>query len=94
MKRLSVKEIARHARNCKGAKGIEFGNNGSCVAFATYINGVHCKLALYDAASTYVVDSAEVSVENKNHKGRAPKDHRGGIPIIRVVRYCTEASRE
>ena len=62
MKRLPVKDITKHARNCKSAKGIEFGNNGDCVVFASYMNGTPFKIAIYDKASTYVVDSGDVSV--------------------------------
>ncbi len=94
MKRLPVTEIARHARNCKGAKGIEFGTNGNQVVFADYVNGAHFKMAVYDRANTLVVDSADVSVENKNHKGRLPGGKRGGIAVERVIRYCTGSSKQ
>ncbi len=94
LKRLSVTEIARHARNCKGAKGIEFGVNGSEVVFADYVNGKHFKIAIYDRANTYVVDSADVSVESKNHKGKLPQGKRGGIAVEKILRYCTAADKE
>ncbi len=94
MKRLSVKDIAKHARNCKGAKGIEFGNNGTDIVFADYVNGTPFKLAVYDRANTYVVDAADVSVESKNHKGKLPQGKKGGIAVEKIIRYCTGASKE
>lgn len=87
MKRLAVKDIAKHARNCKGAKGIEFGNNGTCVVFADYVNGEHYKLAVIDRANTLVVDTSEISVESKNHKGKLPKGKKGGIVVEKIVRF-------
>ncbi len=91
-KRLSVKEITVHARNCKGAKGMEFGSqNGSAVVYASYVNGEHYSVAIMDRANTYTVNSSEVSVENKNNKGKLPKGKRGAIAVERVVRYCTAA---
>ncbi len=94
MKRLPVTEITKHARNCKGAKGIEFGTNGSSVVFAWYVGATNFKFALYDRANTYVVDSGEVSVENKNHKGKLPQGKRGGIAVEKIIRYCTGADKE
>ena len=87
MKRLAVKDIAKHARNCKGAKGIEFGNNGTCVVFADYVNGEHYKLAVIDRANTLVIDTSEISVESKNHKGKLPKGKKGGIVVEKIVRF-------
>ncbi len=94
LKRLPVKEIAKHARNCKGAKGIEFGINGNSVVFADYFNGKNFKLAIYDRANTYVVDCADVSVENKNHKGKLPLGKKGGIAVEKILRYCTSSDKE
>ena len=94
MKRLPVKDIAKHARNCKGAKGIEFGTNGSSVVFAEYVGERNFKFAVYDRATTLVVDSADVSVENKNHKGKLPQGKRGGIAVERIIKYCTLADKE
>ncbi|MCH5156358.1 MAG: DNA topoisomerase 4 subunit A [Clostridiales bacterium] len=94
MKRLSVKDITKHARNCKGAKGIEFGNNGDCIVYASYMNEEPFKIAIYDKASTYVVDSSDVSVESKNHKGKLPQGKKGGIAVDKVLRYETGASKE
>ena len=91
MKRLPVTEITRHARNCKGAKGIEFGQNGSSVVFASYVNGQNYQIAIFDRANTYVVDVNDVSVENKNNKGKLPKGKRGGIVVEKVLRFKTEA---
>ncbi len=93
MKRLPVSEIAKHARNCKGAKGIEFGVNGSSIVFADYPANGSFKLAVYDRANTYVVDSADVSVENKNHKGKLPLGKKGGIAVEKIIRYCTESEK-
>lgn len=94
MKRMPVTEITKHARNCKGAKGIEFGVNGSAIIYANYVNDRHYKVALYDKASTYVVDTADVSVENKNNKGKLPQGKRGGIAVEKVLRFCTFADKE
>lgn len=94
LKRLPVTEISKHARNCKGAKGIEFGVNGSCVIFAEYVNDKHFKFAIYDRANTYVVDTQDVSVENKNNKGKLPLGKRGGIAVEKILRYCTSADKE
>lgn len=93
MKRLPVKEITKHARNCKGAKGTEFGANGSSIVFATYCNGESFKFAIYDKVNTIVVDSNDVSVESKNHKGKLPQGKRGGIAVEKVLRYCTTADK-
>ena len=93
-KRLSVTEITKHARNCKGTKGIEFGVNGTALIFASYVNTEHFKFAIYDKASTYVVDSSEVSVESKNHKGKLPHGKRGGIAVERVLKFCMTADKE
>ncbi len=93
LKRLSVKEISKHARNCKGAKGIEFGTNGSSVVFASYVNGVDYQIAICDRANTYVVNVSEVSVENKNNKGKLPKGKRGGIVVENVLRFRTSADK-
>lgn len=94
MKRLAVTEITKHARNCKGAKGIEFGNNGNSVVFASYTNGTPFKMALYDRATTYVVDSNDISIEGKNHKGKLPNGKKGGIPIEKILRYCTNSDKK
>lgn len=94
MKRLPVTEITKHARNCKGAKGIEFGSNGSCVVYAWYVGDAPVKIAVYDRATTLVVDSNDVSVENKNHKGKLPQGKRGGIAVEKIIRYCTGADKE
>ena len=93
LKRLPVKEITKHARNCKGAKGIEFGVNGSSIVFADYVGDVPFKIAIYDRATTLVVDSSDVSVENKNHKGKLPQGKRGGIAVEKILRYCTGANK-
>ncbi len=94
MKRLPVTEITKHGRNCKGSKGIEFGVNGTNVVFADYVNGVGFKFAVYDRANTLVVDANEVSVENKNHKGKLPQGKRGGIAVEKILRYCTNSDKE
>ena len=94
MKRLPVKEIAKHARNCKGAKGTEFGVNGSSIVFASYTNGDSFKFAIYDKANTIVVDSTEVSVESKNHKGKLPHGKRGGIAVEKIIQYKTTSDKE
>ena len=94
IKRLPVTEITKHARNCKGAKGIEFGSNGDSVVFASYMNGTPFKFAIYDKASTLVVDSGDVSVEGKNHKGKLPQGKRGGIAVDKVLRYITSSDKE
>lgn len=93
LKRLPVTEITKHGRNCKGAKGTEFGANGSSLVFASYVNKQDFKVAIYDRASTYVVDSSEVSVESKNHKGKLPQGKRGGIAVEKVIQYKTNADK-
>lgn len=91
MKRLAVKEITKHARNCKGAKGTEFGNNGTCLVYASYVNNEPYKIAIIDRANTTVVETSEISVESKNHKGKLPKGKKGGIVVEKVVHYLTES---
>lgn len=91
MKRLAVKEITKHARNCKGAKGTEFGNNGTCLVYASYVNKEPYKIAIIDRANTTVVETSEISVESKNHKGKLPKGKKGGIVVEKVVHYLTES---
>ena len=91
MKRLAVKEITKHARNCKGAKGTEFGNNGTCLVYASYVNKEPYKIAIIDRANTTVVETSEISVESKNHKGKLPKGKKGGIVVEKVIYYLTES---
>lgn len=93
LKRLPVTEITKHARNCKGAKGTEFGVNGSSIVYANYVNGAHYKVAIYDKANVCVVDTSEVSVENKNNKGKLPKGKRGGIVVERVIAFKSSADK-
>lgn len=92
MKRLAVKEITKHARNCKGAKGTEFGNNGTCLVYASYVNKEPYKIAIIDRANTTVVETSEISVESKNHKGKQPKGKKGGIVVEKVIHYLTEST--
>ncbi len=93
LKRLDVNDIAKHARNCKGAKGIEFGVNGSSIVYANYFNPDAPKVAIFDKANTTVVDPAEVSVESKNHKGKLPKGKRGAIVVEKVIGFVTSATK-
>lgn len=93
LKRLPITEITKHARNCKGAKGTEFGVNGSSIVYANYVNDVHYKVAIYDKANVCVVDTAEVSVENKNNKGKLPKGKRGGIAVEKVIAFKSSADK-
>lgn len=93
MKRLAVKEITKHARNCKGAKGTEFGNNGTCLVYASYVNKEPYKIAIIDRANTMVVETSEISVESKNHKGKLPKGKKGGIVVEKVIHYLTESTK-
>lgn len=93
MKRLAVKEITKHARNCKGAKGTEFGNNGACLVYASYVNKEPYKIAIIDRANTTVVETSEISVESKNHKGKLPKGKKGGIVVEKVIHYLTESTK-
>ena len=93
LKRLPITEITKHARNCKGAKGTEFGVNGSSIVYANYVNDVHYKVAIYDKANVCVVDTAEVSVENKNNKGKLPKGKRGGIAVEKVIAFKSAADK-
>lgn len=94
MKRLAVKEITKHARNCKGAKGTEFGNNGTCLVYASYVNKEPYKIAIIDRANTTVVETSEISVESKNHKGKLPKGKKGGIVVEKVIHYLTESVKQ
>ncbi|MBR7176616.1 MAG: hypothetical protein IKD26_00185, partial [Clostridia bacterium] len=66
------------------AKGTEFGINGSALVFASYVKD-HYKFAMFDKANVYVVDTAEVTVESKNNKGKLPKGKRGGIAVEKVI---------
>lgn len=93
LKRLPVTEITKHARNCKGAKGTEFGVNGSSIVYANYVNQVHYKVAVFDKANVCVVDTSEVSVENKNNKGKLPKGKRGGIAVEKIIQFKTAADK-
>lgn len=93
LKRLPVKDITKHARNCKGAKGIEFGVNGSSVVFASYVNGTNYQIAIYDRANVYVLNALDVSVENKNNKGKLPKGKRGGIVVEKILNFKTTAEK-
>ena len=88
-KRLPVKDITRHARNCKGAKGIEFGaQNGSSVVYAEYVKGNSFNVALLDKANAFAVTSTEVAVESKNTKGKLPKG-RKAVNVEKAVAYLT-----
>ncbi len=93
MKRLPVTEITKHARNCKGAKGTEFGTNGTCLVYASYVGEKPYKIAIWDKANTYVVDTSDVSVENKNNKGKLPKGKKGGIAVEKVIAYRYSADK-
>lgn len=93
LKRLNVNDIAKHARNCKGAKGIEFGVNGSSIVYANYFTPDAPKVAIFDKANTTVVDPAEVSVESKNHKGKLPKGKRSAIVVEKVIGFVTAATK-
>lgn len=93
VKRLPIVEITKHARNCKGAKGTEFGINGTSIVFASYVNKHHYKVALFDKANIYIVDTSEVSIENKNNKGKLPKGKKGGIAIEKVILFKTSADK-
>lgn len=70
LKRLPVTEITKHARNCKGAKGTEFGTNGDSIVFASYVNQKDYQIAIYDRANILIIDALSVPKESKNHKGR------------------------
>ncbi len=93
LKRLDVNDIAKHARNCKGAKGMEFGVNGSSIVYANYYTPKAPKVAIFDKANTFVVDPADVSVESKNHKGKLPKGKRGAIVVEKVIGFVTSAEK-
>jgi DNA gyrase subunit A len=88
VKRLKVSEISKHARNCKGAKGIEFGQiNGKTILHASVVTAeAHC-VAISDHANTIVVNTDDVAVEGKNTKGKLPKGKRGAINVERVVYF-------
>ncbi len=92
-KRLPVKDITKHKRDCKGAKGIEFGNNGKNVVFAsyTYENGID--VAIIDRAGILVVNSLDFAKENKNSQGKLPKGKRGGIVVENIVAFKTLAEK-
>ena len=92
-KRLDVKEIAKHARNCKGAKGIEFGANGTSSVYANYVTPTSAKIAIYDKANTYIVNPADVSVESKNHKGKLPAGKRSGIVVEKTIGFVDFATK-
>ena len=94
VKRLPVKEITKHGRNCKGAKGTEFGYNGTCLVYACYVNNEHYKVAIFDRANVYIVDTSEVSVESKNHKGKLPLGKKGGIVVEKVIVFRTSSDKE
>lgn len=93
LKRLDVNDISKHARNCKGAKGMEFGINGTSIVYANYYTPTAPKVAIFDKANTFVVDPAEVSVESKNHKGKLPKGKRGAIVVEKVIGFVTFATK-
>ena len=93
LKRLAVTEITKHARNCKGAKGTEFGVNGTSIVYANYVNDRHYKVAIYDKANVCVVDTSEVSVESKNNKGKLPKGKRGGIVVEKVICFKSASDK-
>ena len=88
-KRLSVKEISQHGRACKGAKSIEFAtNNGNSIVFSCYVEGVrHYSIAIMDKASTFTVNSKDVSVDSKASKGKLPLGKKGSIAVDFALRY-------
>ncbi len=92
-KRLAIVDIAKHARNCKGAKGIEFGNNGNSVVYANYFADDRVNVAIFDRANTYVIEPNDVSVESKNHKGKLPKGKKGGIVVEKVIGFVISAQK-
>lgn len=88
-KRLPVKEIAKHGRACKGAKGIEFSAaNGKEVAFACHVEGVmHYSVAIMDRVSTFIVNTKDVSLDSKVSKGKLPLGKKGSISVEYALRY-------
>ncbi len=93
LKRLDVTEITKHARNCKGAKGIEFGVNGTHIVYANYVTSNSAKIAIFDKANTLVIAPADVSVEGKNHKGKLPQGKRGAIVVEKVIGFVDFATK-
>ena len=93
LKRLDVTEISKHARNCKGAKGIEFGTNGTSIVYANYFTPTSPKIAIFDKANTLVVDPADVSVESKNHKGKLPAGKRSAIVVEKTIGFVDFATK-
>ncbi len=61
--------------------------------YANYVNELHYKVAIFDKANVYVVETAEVSVENKNNKGKLPKGKRGGIVVEKVIGFKSSADK-
>ncbi|MGN1066525.1 MAG: DNA gyrase C-terminal beta-propeller domain-containing protein, partial [Candidatus Fimimonas sp.] len=93
LKRLPVTEITKHARNCKGAKGIEFGTNGDSIVFAGYVNGADYQIAIYDRANVLIVDALSVTKENKNHKGKLI-GVKHAIAVEKVLQFKSATEKE
>lgn len=92
LKRLPVTEITKHARNCKGAKGIEFGNNGNSIVFASYVNEEDYQIAIYDKANILIINALNVSKENKNHKGKLI-GVKHAIVVEKVLQFKSSADK-
>lgn len=87
-KRVSAGDIPKTGRYRKGVKIITLdGTNGEMVLFACYA-GAPCEIAFIDPASTLVLDSGDIALESRSHKGRLPKNHKKSAltDIIRFVK--------
>lgn len=68
-KRVLTFEVDKMTRSRKGIKIIEFGVNGTEIAFASYVT-VPYDLVVLSEKEPYIVNSELIGIESRNHKGK------------------------
>ncbi len=89
VKRVICADLPIITRYRKGVKMITLDKtNGSCVMFADYVT-VPFDIALIDVASTTILNTEDVKIENRTTKGKLPKSKKKAIQLTNVVHYIT-----
>ncbi|MEG2015093.1 MAG: DNA gyrase C-terminal beta-propeller domain-containing protein, partial [Clostridia bacterium] len=87
LKRILTCDIPIVTRYRKGVKILDFGaSNGSAVIYADYVT-IPYDIALIDPASTLVINTEDINIENRNGKGKAPKQRKNGGKLVAVYHY-------
>ncbi|MDD4832188.1 MAG: DNA topoisomerase 4 subunit A [Clostridia bacterium] len=87
VKRVIAADIPVTSRYRKGVKIINLtGENGDAVIFADYVTEPY-NLALIDPATTFVVNSEDITIETRAHKGKPPKPRKKGCALTDVIKF-------